>query len=115
VIALALRATAALGGPAPELAWMHAFTVGALGVTILGLATRIVLRHTGRALVVPGAMVAAYAMMVGAAVARVATAYAPSLWLLVASGLLWSAALGVYFILYARWLIGPGLPRAAPG
>lgn len=112
VIALALRAAAALGGPVPELAWMHAFTVGALGMTILGLATRIVLRHTGRALVVPGAMIAAYAMMAGAAIARVATAFAPSLWLLVASGLLWSAALGVYFACWARCLTGPSLPRA---
>jgi uncharacterized protein involved in response to NO len=112
VIALALRAAAALGGSAPELAWMHAFTVGALGITILGLATRIVLRHTGRPLVVPAAMVAAYAMMFGAAVARIATAFEPSVWLLLASGLLWSAALGVYFVRYARWLIGPSLPRA---
>jgi uncharacterized protein involved in response to NO len=115
VIALALRAVAALGGPAPELAWMHAFTVGALGITILGLATRIVLRHTGRALAVPAAIVAAYAMMVAAAVARVATAFAPSLWLLVASGLLWSAALGIYVVVCARWLIAPSLPRAVAG
>jgi uncharacterized protein involved in response to NO len=111
VAALALRALAALGGPAPELAWMHAFTVGALGITILGLATRIVLRHTGRALVVPGAMIAAYALMIGAAITRVATAFAPSLWLLVGSGLLWSAALGIYFVCWARCLIGPSLPR----
>jgi uncharacterized protein involved in response to NO len=115
VIALALRAVAALGGPAPELAWMHAFTVGALGITILGLATRIVLRHTGRALAVPAAIVAAYAMMVAAAVARVATAFAPSIWLLVASGLLWSAALGIYVVVCARWLIAPSLPRAVAG
>jgi uncharacterized protein involved in response to NO len=112
VIALALRAIAALGGPAPELAWMHAFTVGALGSTILGLATRIVLRHTGRPPVVPATMVVAYLMMLGAAVARVATAFEPTLWLLVASGLLWSAALGVYFVRYARLLAGPSLPRA---
>jgi uncharacterized protein involved in response to NO len=114
VAALALRALAALGGPAPELAWMHAFTVGALGITILGLATRIVLRHTGRALAVPAAMVAAYLMMFAAAVARVATAFEPGVWLLAASGLLWSAALGVYVVLYARWLIEPSLPRAVP-
>jgi uncharacterized protein involved in response to NO len=115
VAALALRATAALGGPVPELAWMHAFTVGALGITILGLATRIVLRHTGRPLVVPPLMVIAYLMMLAAAVARVATAFAPEVWLLVASGLLWSGALAVYLSYFARDLATASLPRAVAG
>jgi len=113
--ALALRAAAALGGPVPELAWMHAFTVGALGITILGLATRIALRHTGRPLVVPAVMVAAYLMMLGAAVARVATAFEPRLWLLAASGVLWSGALALYLACCARHLVAASLPRAAPG
>jgi uncharacterized protein involved in response to NO len=115
VAALALRAAAALGGPVPELAWMHAFTVGALGITILGLATRIVLRHTGRPLVVPAAMVGAYLMMLGAAVARVATAFEPGVWLLTASGFLWSAALAVYLACFARFLGTSSLPRAMAG
>ena len=115
VIALGLRAVAALGGPVPELAWMHAFTVGALGLTILGLATRIVLRHTGRPLVVPAAMVGAYLMMLGAAIARVATAFEPGVWLLTASGLLWSAALAVYLACFARYLGAASLPRAVAG
>lgn len=113
VAAFTLRAIAALGGPAPELAWMHAFTVGALGITILGLATRIVLRHTGRPLVVPKAIVLAYLMMLGAAAARVATAFEPSLTLLVASGVLWGGGLATYLARYARWLVAPSLPRAA--
>jgi uncharacterized protein involved in response to NO len=115
VVALGLRAVAALGGPVPELAWMHAFTVGALGLTILGLATRIVLRHTGRPLVVPAAMVGAYLMMLGAAIARVATAFEPGVWLLTASGLLWSAALAVYLACFARYLGAASLPRAVAG
>ncbi len=115
VAALALRAAAALGGPVPELAWMHAFTVGALGITILGLATRMVLRHTGRPFDVPSAMVVAYLMMVGAAALRVATAFAPSVGLLVASGLLWSGALAVYLACFARFLVTASLPREAPG
>jgi uncharacterized protein involved in response to NO len=115
VAALALRAAAALGGPVPELAWMHAFTVGALGITILGLATRIVLRHTGRPLVVPAAMMFAYLVMLAAGVARVATAFAPSVLLLVASGLLWSGACAVYLACFARHLGAASLPRAAAG
>jgi uncharacterized protein involved in response to NO len=115
VAALGLRAAAALGGPVPELAWMHAFTVGALGITILGLATRIVLRHTGRPPVVPAVIVAAYLMMLGAAVARVATAFEPRLWLLAASGLLWSGALALYLARCAPHLVTASLPRAAGG
>ena len=113
VAALALRASAALGGPVPELAWMHAFTVGALGITILGLATRIVLRHTGRTPVVPRPMVLAYLLMLAAAVARVAVAFVPGVWLLVGSGLLWTAALGVYLACYARRFFAASLPRRA--
>lgn len=115
VAALALRAGAALGGPVPELAWTHAFTVGALGITILGLATRIVLRHTGRPLAVPAAMVVAYLLMLGAAVARVATAFEPRLALLVASGFLWSAALAVFLACFARYLVTRSLPRTDGG
>jgi uncharacterized protein involved in response to NO len=115
VAALALRAAAALGGPVPELAWTHAFTVGALGITILGLATRIVLRHTGRPLAVPAAMVVAYLLMLGAAVARVATTFEPRLWLLVASGVLWSAALAVFLACFARFLVARSLPRTGGG
>lgn len=113
VAALALRAAAALGGPVPELAWLHAFTVGALGITILGLATRMVLRHTGRPIVAPAAIVVGYLMMLGAAVARVATAFAPGVWLLVASGLLWSGAFAVYLACFARYLGTASLPREA--
>lgn len=113
VAALALRALAALGGPVPELAWTHAFTVGALGITILGLATRIVLRHTGRPPAVPGVMVLAYTMMLGAAVARVGTTFEPRLALLVASGVLWSAALATYLVWCARFLVARSLPRGA--
>jgi uncharacterized protein involved in response to NO len=118
--ALALRAAAALGGPVPELAWMHAFAVGGLGVTILALASRIALRHTGRPLVVPQAMVIAYLMMCAAAVTRVAAAFRPGLAPLVASGALWSAALSVYLACFAGWLVAPSRPRdrsarAVPG
>jgi uncharacterized protein involved in response to NO len=113
VVALGLRAVAALGGPVPEAAWAHAFTVGALGLTILGLGTRVVLRHTGRPALVPGAMVAANFMMLGAAIARVGTAFAPGAWLLVASMTLWSAALVVYLGCFARYLVAASLPRAA--
>jgi hypothetical protein len=60
-------------------------------------------------------MVGAYLMMLGAAVARVATAFEPGVWLLTASGLLWSAALAVYLACFARYLGAASLPRAVAG
>ena len=54
---------------APARAWLHAFTVGALGSMMLGLMTRVALRHTGRPLVLPPAIVAAYLLIQAAALA----------------------------------------------
>jgi uncharacterized protein involved in response to NO len=72
VLAFALKAAAELTGLVPEAAWLHAFTVGSLGLMMLGLMTRVSLRHTGRPLVVPGAMLVAYALMFVAALLRLA-------------------------------------------
>src|SRR5690606_15089013 len=47
VFAFALKAIAELTGLVPEPVWLHAFTVGALGIMALGLMARVSLRHTG--------------------------------------------------------------------
>ncbi|MCC6879287.1 MAG: NnrS family protein, partial [Rhodocyclaceae bacterium] len=46
VFAFLLKAVAELTGLVPEAAWLHAFTVGSLGLMMLGLMTRVALRHT---------------------------------------------------------------------
>jgi len=95
---------------------LHAFTVGALGSMMLGLMTRVALRHTGRPLAVPPAMVAAYLLIQLAALlrvgARIAGANEP--WILVA-GLAWIGAFALYLGCFGRILASPSLPRAAPG
>jgi uncharacterized protein involved in response to NO len=48
LLAFVLRALAAAGLGVPQTAWLHAFTVGALGLMMLSLMTRVA-RHTGRA------------------------------------------------------------------
>lgn len=112
VVALGLKAVAELGGTLPEMIWVHAFTVGSLGMMMLGLMTRVVLRHTGRPLRLPPAMVIAYLMVLVAAVLRVAVmgwgldnAY------LFASAVLWMAPFAIYLALFGAMLWSPSMPR----
>lgn len=115
VAAFVLKAGTEFGLLAGDDAWLHAFTVGALGLMMLGLMNRVVLRHTGRALAVPAAMRLAYAAMLGAALLRLAASLHPGgPSLLALAGLLWALPFGVYLALYGRALLAPSLPRAQP-
>jgi len=107
-IGFVLLGLAALGlviGAAP----LHAFAVGALSGTIIGMITRTALGHTGRPLAAGRAEIAAYVLVQCAAVARVAAAlvlaaYMPLVYL---SAALWSAAFLTYFLTYATRLASP--------
>jgi uncharacterized protein involved in response to NO len=97
----------------PQDVWIHAFTLGALGMTMLGLMTRVVLRHTGRPLKVVSAMRAAYFMMLAAALLRLAySVHGLGEWAVAGSSLLWAAAFVTYLVLYGAILVRPSLPRA---
>ena len=113
VVAFALKAAADLAGLVPEAAWLHAFTVGALGMMMLGLMTRVVLRHTGRPLRVPRPMLGAWAMMFAAALLRLAaTVHGLGHWAVAVAALLWTAPFAIYLLLFAPMLVAPSLPRA---
>jgi uncharacterized protein involved in response to NO len=118
VVAFGLKAAAELGGGVPEPAWLHAFTVGALGMTMIGMMTRVALRHTGRPLRVPPSLLLAFALMFAAGLLRMAIALdmlGPS-WLAV-SALFWASVFLVYLGRCANMLRRPSLPRgkgAAP-
>ncbi|MCO5122294.1 MAG: NnrS family protein [Rhizobacter sp.] len=115
VIAFALKAVAALTGAVPENAWLHAFTVGALGLMMLGLMTRVVLRHTGRPVHAPRAMQWAYAAMFAAAALRLAVGvHGLGDDAMALAALLWAAPFVVYLALYAAMLVAPSLPRSGP-
>ena len=88
---------------------LHAFAVGAVSGTIMGMITRTALGHTGRPLVAGGAEILAYVLVLAAALLRVAAALvlAAYLPLVIASAALWSAAFLTYFVAYA-----PRLARA---
>ncbi len=114
LLALALKATAELSGLLPEPAWLHAFTVGALGMMMLSLMTRVSLRHTGRALAAPLAMRAAAAVMLAAAALRLAASLQGlgAQWVALA-GFLWAAAFVAYLARFAAVLVMRSLPRGA--
>ena len=113
VLAFALKAAAELTGIVAESAWLHAFTVGSLGLMMLGLMTRVSLRHTGRPLVVPRTMLFAYGLMFGAALLRLAAGvHDLGNAVIGASALLWAASFALYLMVFARSLITPSLPRS---
>jgi uncharacterized protein involved in response to NO len=90
---------------------VHAFAVGAVSGTIVGMITRTALGHTARPLVAGRAETLAYVLVLAAALLRVAAAlvleaYMP---LVIASAALWSAAFLVYFVVYAPRLARPRL------
>jgi len=112
VAAFALRTAAALGGLVPLDAWVHAFTVGSLGMMMIGLMTRVVLRHTGRPLAVSPLIVGAGATMFAAALLRLAASVhalgnAP----VALSALLWAVAFSAWLVACAPMLLAPSLPR----
>lgn len=112
LLAFVLKALADLGGWVPAAAWLHAFTVGALGLLMLGLMTRVALRHTGRALAVPPLLHAAGASLFAAAALRLAaTLDAPDARLVALAALLWAAAFVAYGVQFAAALIAPSRPR----
>lgn len=90
---------------------VHAFAVGGVSGTIVGMITRTALGHTARPLVAGRAETLAYVLVLAAALLRVAAAlvleaYMP---LVIASAALWSAAFLAYFAVYAPRLARPRL------
>jgi len=112
VAAFALRAAAALGGLVPADAWVHAFTVGSLGMMMIGLMTRVVLRHTGRALGVSPLIVVAGATMFAAALLRLAASvHGLGNATVALSALLWALAFSAWLACCGPMLLAPSLPR----
>ena len=114
VAAFALRAAADLG-LLPATVALHAFTAGALGITMLGLMTRVALRHTGRELQVAPMMLAAYALVSLGALLRIAVpAAGAGAGLYAVAAILWAVSFLIYLVNYAGMLLRPSLPREPP-
>jgi uncharacterized protein involved in response to NO len=112
LLAFLLKAASDLGGLVPAGAWLHAFTVGALGLMMLGLMTRVSLRHTGRELAAPLSMrVAALLMFVATALRLAATMDGLAPWAVSLAAVLWAAAFTIYLVRFGAVLVAPSLPR----
>ncbi len=91
-------------------AGVHALAVGATGGLVIGMITRTARGHTGRALRVSRAEVAAYALVLAAALLRtlvplIAPATLPHGLPLIAAALAWSSAFALYLWVFTPWLM----------
>lgn len=109
-VGLLLKGLALLGRVGWAGGWLHVLTVGVIALMILGVMTRVSLGHTGRALVLPRGMVAAYLLLAGAAAVRaigpVQTVVAYGVTVAVAAAL-WTFAFGLFVWRYAVILWQP--------
>ena len=108
---LALRAASELGWVAGSAA-THALTAGAIGGLVIGMMTRTSRGHTGRPLVADRFDVACYALVLLAAVVRVAAPLAVPAWTVhsvVCSAALWSAGFALFALRYGPMLVRPRL------
>jgi len=108
---LALRAAAAAGWVMPSLA-THALTAGAIGGLVIGMMTRTARGHTARPLNADRYDVAAYLLVLGAALLRVGLPLAaPALYVhaIAGSAILWSMGFGLYALRYGPMLLRPRL------
>jgi uncharacterized protein involved in response to NO len=116
-LALAIKAASLLAGATWASAWLHLQLAGAVSLMIVAVMTRATLGHTGRALVVSPATVAAYVLLLAAALLRAfsGTVLAEDDRIgLVAAGLCWVGAFVLLLAVYAPMLLGPRAD-AAPG
>ena len=110
VLGVALLGLALLAPAVPLPAALHALTAGAIATMILAVMTRVTLGHTGRALTADGATMAIYALVMLAALLRIAAAVAGAAIatpLLTLSAAAWIGAFGAFAIVYGRMLAAP--------
>jgi uncharacterized protein involved in response to NO len=94
----------------PEAAARHAAAVGAVGTMIIAIMPRVSLGHSGRDLVLPRPMLAAYALFVLTPVLRVASPFLKddlSQIAMMASGLCWMGAFAIFLTTFAPILLSP--------
>lgn len=106
-VGLALLALAQIGWVSVS-SGVHALAVGATGGLIIGMVTRTARGHTGRPIQVAGLEVAAYLLVMLAAVLRVfLPLIAPELLVisLISAATAWSVAFMLYLWVFAPWLM----------
>jgi len=116
-VGFACLAAGDLLGGVPSSIGLHALTAGAFGTMVLSVMSRVALGHTGRPLELHRSVVVAYLLVTAGALLRTAgPILLPGLGLsvVIASGVLWSAAFAVYLGVYWPILTRPRID-GAPG
>jgi uncharacterized protein involved in response to NO len=108
-LALAVKAAALLAGAPWAAAWLHLQLAGAVALMILAVMSRATLGHTGRALIAAPMTVAAYLLLLAAALLRgfAGAVAGDPLPVLAAAALCWVAAFALFLVVYAPMLLGP--------
>jgi uncharacterized protein involved in response to NO len=100
----------------PASAALHALTAGAIGTMPLAVMTRATLGHTGRPLKAGNGTVAIYVLVTLAALVRLLAPLAGDGYLhaLICASILWSAAYGLFVVLYVKPLVGARVETGQP-
>jgi len=104
-----LRVLSDSGMGVPELASVHAFTIGAFGMMKLGLLCRVALRHTGRQLIPPQLMVTGFVLIFFAALLRVMGAFIQIELLAITAAVFWLLPFLFYLWCHGSMLLNPSL------
>ncbi len=106
---IGLLGLSALTPAVPPAAAIHALTAGAIGTMTLAVMTRATLGHSGRALTADGVLTAIFVLVIAAALARVASAWAimPGPLLVVVAGVAWIAAFGLFVARHVPMAMAP--------
>lgn len=104
-------------GIGSEVAALHLLGIGAVGGMTVAVMSRASLGHTGRALVAPGAVAVAYALIPLAALARFTGSALPEYYTpaVLTAGGLWIVAFTLCLACLTPVLLGPRVPRAPVG
>ncbi|MGE3144303.1 MAG: NnrS family protein [Pseudorhodoplanes sp.] len=113
VAAMALRGLADVSALVPRTAWVHAFTVGALGMMMLAFLNRVVMRHTGRPVSLSPLSLAGLAIMFAAGLMRIAASLGGEARWLVASTVAWALPFILFLVEHGAKLWQRSLPRDA--
>jgi uncharacterized protein involved in response to NO len=115
VVAMGLRGLADAFGLVPRNAWIHAFTVGALGLMMLSFANRVVLRHTGRIAEASPLTLFGLVVMFFAGVSRVtASLFDGGTLLMALSATAWTLPFLLFLLEHGAKLWQRSLPRPEP-
>ena len=116
VVGAALLGLSTLGAGVPVASAIHALTAGAIAVMILAVMPRVTLGHTGRELTANRATVAMFVLINVAAISRVCASWHTDdmMILLGLSATCWSAAFGLFEIVYGPMLLTRQPARSGP-